>query len=304
MTEENTKPNKIRHLVLSGGGGTGIAYYGALRESHKDGFWNINEIKSIHGISCGAIFAFLMSMLKHIDWNHYDDYCIKRPWETVFGFSPDKLIKAYTNVGICDRETVEMIVGPVLKASDLSLNINLQEFFEFTGIETHYYTTNLTKYQLVDLSHKTHPEWTVVDCIYSSCALPLLFKPNRINGEIYVDGGFLCNYPLQQCMEQVDNADEIFGMNKIHDPNIEPLTDYENITSFLLDILSKTVSKLIPPPPKSKYTMEFVDTVTSVWEVYEALKTKESRAAKIDQGAKEWQKYKRLVGICQFRSEE
>jgi len=291
---------KIRHLVLSGGGGTGIAYYGALRESHKDGFWNINDIQSIHGVSCGAIFAFLMSMIKHIDWDAYDDYCIKRPWETVFGFSPDRLLKAYTNVGICGRETVELVVAPVLRSVDLSLNVTLREFYEFTGIETHYYTTNLNTYTLVDLSYKTHPEWTVVDCIYSSCALPLLFRPNRVGGEVYVDGGFLCNYPLQQCIDQVENPDEIFGMNKIHAPDVsdEPKIEYENITNYLLDIIAKTVDKLILKPPSSKYTMEFVDTVTSVWEVYEALKTKESRAKKINQGAVEWQKYKKVIGFA------
>lgn len=356
---------KIKHIVLSGGGGTGFAYYGALRESHKDGFWNINEIETMHGVSCGSLFILVMAMLKHISWDDYDDYLIKRPWETVCGFSPDKLLNAYSNVGICGRETVEIMIAPILRAGDISLNITLQELYNFTNIDLHFYTTNLDTYKLVDLSYKTHPDWTVVDAIYCSCALPLLFRPNRINGEVYVDGGFLCNYPLQQCINQIENPDEIFGLNKtVHNktkmntetelasfstisteaqsfqyftsgnetndllephkcntvsegskekqlPSTysptrrgsnrsstnEPLNpsrteEYKNITDYLLDIIAKTVKKLVIEPTPTKYTMDIYDTKTSVWELYEVLKTKETRAAKIQYGVQKWQEYK------------
>jgi predicted acylesterase/phospholipase RssA len=308
MTEnkdEHSNP-KIRHLVLSGGGGTGLAYYGVLRESHKEGFWNINEIQTMHGISCGSVFIFLMSMLNHIKWEDYDDYCIKRPWDSVFGFSPDKLINAYNNIGICGRETIEMIMSPILGAVDLPLNITMQQFYDFTGIEVHYYATNLDKYTLVDISYKTHPEWELVDAIYSSCALPFLFKPNRINGEIYVDGGFLCNYPLQQCISQVENPDEIFGINKTrikNDPSLVPEPDskktpeYGNIIDYLLDIIAKTIKKLIIEKTKSKYTMEIPDDVASAWQLYETVKTKESRANKIQYGVDSWKEYKNTIGF-------
>jgi len=321
--DSETSQHKIRHLVLSGGGGTGFAYYGILRESHKDGFWNIDDIETMHGVSCGAIFTFLMAMLKHIGWDDYNDYCIKRPWEKVCGFSADKLLNAYSNVGICGRETIEMVVAPVLSAVDLSLNITMQEFYDFTGIEVHYYTTNLDTYKLVDVSYKTHPQWKLVDAIYSSCALPLLFRPNSVDGSTYIDGGFLCNYPLQYCMDQVENPDEIFGMNKIGIPSsssakdlgikstiredAQPETEkepeknktkeYGNIIDYLLDIIEKTVKKLVVERASSKYTMEIRDTITSAWEVYEAVKTRETRTAKIQYGADMWQEYKKKIGF-------
>jgi NADH dehydrogenase FAD-containing subunit len=33
--------NKIKHIVVSGGGVTGFSYYGILRESAKQQLWNI-----------------------------------------------------------------------------------------------------------------------------------------------------------------------------------------------------------------------------------------------------------------------
>ena len=312
MTESSkTQPNKIKHIVLSGGGGTGFAYYGALRESNKDGFWDINNIQTMHGISCGSIFIFILSLLRHISWEDYDDYCIKRPWETVFGFSPDKILKAYNNVGICGKETIELVIAPVLSAVDLPLNITMLTFYEFTGIEIHFYSTNLEMYKLVDISHKTHPDWTLVDAIYSSCALPLLFRPNRVNGEIYVDGGFICNFPLEQCIEQVENPDEIFGINK-HGivkesgklTGDEPKKEYDNIIDYLLDIISHISKNLTVKPVNSKYTMVISDTITSAWEVYEVVKTHESRAAKIHYGVDMWNEYKTHIGFFANRIDE
>jgi predicted acylesterase/phospholipase RssA len=296
-------PRKIKHIVLSGGGGTGFAYYGALRDSNKDGFWNIDDIQTMHGVSCGAIFLFIVAMTKHIPWKDFDDYLIKRPWETVFGFSPDRIIGAYSNVGICNREAIEMVLSPILRAADLPLNITMQQFYDFTSIEVHLYTTNLNTYTLVDISYKTHPEWELVDAIYSSCALPLLFRPPFINGEVYVDGGLLCNYPLQQCIEQVEHPDEIFGINKIGLVNGELVEDtektaeYANIVDYLLDIIAKTAKQLIFKPINSKYTLDIKDTVTSAWEVYGVVKTRESREAKIQYGADYWKTYKVQIGF-------
>ena len=310
---DNDNPNpmhKIKHIVLSGGGGTGFAYYGALRESHKDGFWNINDIQTMHGISCGTIIIFILVMVKYISWEDFDIFLTNRPWETVFGFSPDKLLKAYSNVGICDKETIKNVFSPILGAVDLSLNITMSEFYNFSGIEFHCYTTNLDTYKLVDISYKTHPDWELLDAIYSSCALPLLFRPNRIDDKIYIDGGFLCNYPLQQCIDQIENPDEIFGINKTtiveksnssEDINIsnkpEKSTEYENIIDYLLDIIAKIGKKLILEKTKSKYTMEIKDITTSAWEVYETIKTKETRSAKIQYGVESWKDYRNKIGF-------
>jgi len=296
MTEESTK---IKHLVISGGGGTGFAYYSVLRESHKDGFWNIDDIETIHGVSVGTFFAFCMAVLKHVGWDAYDDYIVKRPWENEI--SAAKLFNAYNNVGICGKEFVENFFSPILKSIDLPLNITLLGLYEFTGIETHYYTTNLDSYEYVDLSHKTHPNWTLVDAVYSSCAIPVFFRPNRIDGTVYVDGGFLCNYPLEKCIAIADNPDEIFGINKVgiitNAENETTTPEYGNIVDYLLDIITKTVNKITLENTKSKYTMEIADSVTTAWEIYNAIKSKESRIAGIQHGVKSWNEFKTQIGF-------
>ena len=292
---------KIRHLVLSGGGGIIFAYYGAMRESSKAGFWNINEIQTIHGVSCGAILAAILATTKHIHWDDYDDFFIKRPWETVLDFSPKKLFNAYANTGICGKESMQNVFSPLLNAIDLPLDVTLQQFAEFVGIDVHFYATNFNTYELVDLSAKTHPEWTLIDAVYSSCALPFLFQPNIVDGVCYIDGGMLCNYPVNQCLHLVEDPDEIFGMNKIisvkSEPDTATATTYTNLMEYVFDIVAKTARKIRIPSVQIKHTLEFLDELTTAWEVYNALKDRESRTAKVQKGVDIWTNYAATLGI-------
>jgi len=316
-----TEPPKIKHLVISGGGGTGLAYYSILRESNKDGFWNIDDIDTVHGVSAGSYLVFFIAVLKHIGWDAYDDYIIKRPWEQLF--TTKNIFNAYNNVGIFGREIIENIFSPILKAADLSLNITLQELYDFTGIELHYYTTNLDTYEYVDLSHKTHPDLSLIDAAYCSSAVPVLFRPNRMNGEVYVDGAFLCNYPIQQCINLVKNCDEIFGIkkkstkSKTKRPPFDSLSkeitgsdkeypeqksEYSNIIDYLLDIIAKTAKKMAIENTESKYTMYIEDKTTNVWEIYNTIKSKESRLAKMNYGIDTWNQYKKQIQFIPLNS--
>lgn len=291
---QQPKPKKIKHIVLSGGGGTGFAYYGVLRESYKDGFWNIGDIETIHGVSCGAFLSVFISLLKHIGWDDYDDFCVKRPWENVMDFSPEKLLNAYSNVGICDRNSIKNIILPLLSAVDLSPEVTLQDFYEFSKIETHFYTTNFNTYELADISYKTHPSWALIDALYSSCALPILFKPNVVDGVRYVDGGFLCNYPLNECLKIAEDPDEVFGMNKIDPPTkVEGVVEYRNLIDYITDIIVKTMEKLSVGPTKIRNTVDFVDEDSdALRSVYNVIRSRETRLAKVQEGVDRWSQFK------------
>ena len=296
----NPEKKTIKHIVLSGGGGAGFAYYGALRESHKDGFWNIDDIQTMHGVSCGAIFVAFLTILKQIGWDDYDDFCIKRPWESVLDFSAEKLLNAYSNVGICDRDSVKNVFLPLLNAVDLPIEVTLQDFYEFSKIEAHFYATNFNTYELVDISYKTHPDWALIDAIYSSCALPILFKPNVVDGVRYVDGGFLCSYPLNECLKIAGDADEVFGMNKIDPPSKTQHTkekkeaqEYGNLIEYIADIVVKTMEKLSSGPAKIRNTIDFFDEDSdALRSIYNVIRTKETRAAKVQEGVDYWIRFK------------
>lgn len=291
---------KIKHIVMSGGGGIGLAWYGILRESCKAGFWKMRDIETMHSTSAGSIIMMSLPIIETIGWDSYDDFLIKRPWEKVFELTADRVLKSYANIGLFDRETMEIAIQPLFSSVDLSLNATLQEFYEFSGVEMHWYSTNLDDYCLEDISYKTHPTWTVIDATYCSAAMPIMFRPGNVNGVSYFDGGAFCNYPLMRCVPLVENTDEIFGICKNAEYKTRGYTkqsDYGNLLDYLSDLVLKTIDylgeeELIP----IKHMICVQDENTSVGEVVDAFKTTESRSAKIKIGVEAWIEFSTRMG--------
>ena len=53
-------------------------------------------------------------------------------------------------------------------------------------------------------------EGSIVDCVAASCSIPIVFKPVRINGVTYVDGGVLANLPAWALR---DSCKYVIGIN-------------------------------------------------------------------------------------------
>jgi len=87
----------IKHIVIPGGGPTGIQAIGALQHLEENGFWNINNIETIYSTSAGAIIAILLCL--KFDWETINDYIIKRPWDEVFKLGVNQIFEAYSKKG-------------------------------------------------------------------------------------------------------------------------------------------------------------------------------------------------------------
>jgi predicted acylesterase/phospholipase RssA len=75
-------------------------------------------------------------------------------------------------------------------------------------------TTEANTYTNVDISYLTHPDWRVIDAVYCSCAVPIVFSPIIRDDECYIDGDARISYPIHKCIARAENPDEIFGLKK------------------------------------------------------------------------------------------
>ena len=208
---ENNKETQIKHIVCSGGGLIGYSFYGIIRETHKKGLWKLEDIESMYGTSVGSIFVVLMSL--NYDWETMDSFLIRRPWQNVFKFNMYSVLESFTKRGIFDIQTIKDMLSPAFLGKDVPMNITMKEFYELTKIEIHIFVTELTSFEMVDISYKTHPDWKVVDAVYCSSSVPIIFSPHLVEDKCYCDGGLIINYPINVCLENGANPDEILGLN-------------------------------------------------------------------------------------------
>jgi predicted acylesterase/phospholipase RssA len=310
MSEQ--EPRKIRHLVLSGGGEIGICFFGALKTSNQEGFWRIEDIKTIYATSAGSLFGTVVALTPSVPWEMLDVFFEKRPWEQVFDVNVNCVLSSVANCGILGRRTASEFLSPVLRAADLSIDVTMREFFDATGIEMHYMATNLDAFELVDISYKSHPNWKVVEAVYASCALPIMFQPIRIEGVLYADGAIFCNFPIKQCLAQADHPDEILAFQKVDlekqataeatdaakagiNENLDAVPDPQNLLTYLGNILTKllySVSREKDHGSLIRHVVRFPSNCTNAFDIYRTASDNDYRLHLRQLGIDKWNEFK------------
>lgn len=228
----------IKHIVLSGGGPSGFVAYGALKELHKRGFWDLGEINSIYGTSIGALIGLVVSL--DIEWHILDNYLIKRPWKKLLSITPEKVVNCMQNKGMFGVEVAEAVLTPLLEAKGLTCETTLKDLYEKNSIDFVAFATNLNTDRLesVALSHKTFPDLKIVTAIAMSIAIPMIFQPVFYNGGCYIDGAALTNLPVDECIrDQKCNINELLVVNILwdddNDSTIDPITSFSKYVGIL-----------------------------------------------------------------------
>jgi len=235
----------IKHLVISGGGPMGLRYLGVLQTLHNKNFWNIDDIESIYSTSIGTFIATFFC-LKY-DYETLNTYIFDRPWYESIKLTPKQLFESYYNKGLFDRKIIEIVFNPLFKAKDLNINITLQDFYNYSNIDLHIFSFDVNSFKTVEFSHSTHPNIELIDAITMSSSLPGLFVPYLRDGCCYIDGGVLCNYPINECIRDHPNEEECLGVNVCYVPSNEKSTMNSIIdeNSSLLDyIISISVNSM------------------------------------------------------------
>jgi len=292
IENKNTEKRHIKHLVISGGGVTGFSAYGVLRESNKAGFWNIENIESIYGTSIGAVLAILLA-LKY-SWEDLDDFFLKRPWQNVFKIDIHDAFLAYEKRGIYDKKIIEEFLLAPLLGKDFDQHTTLGEFYEKTGISIYMNSVNLNNYSSVLISHITHSEWTVIDAVYCSACLPIMIAPFIKDGNCYIDGGAIVNYPLEFCIQNGAKHDEIFGITLAKvDQSINIVTEQSTLFDYMSILLSKIYEHACHDHVQNyniKYEIALENAVVSIYDMISCMSSMEQRHLFITKGVMTWEK--------------
>lgn len=202
MTSSNPKPYRIG-IALSGGGAKGFAHVGALKALEESGI----KPDVIAGVSAGAVVAALYSA----------------------GVTPEKMMKLFTDVKF--RDFCEFTVkGGGFFRIDKFRTFLKQAIGKYEDIADLPVPLYIGATDLDNGVAAVFDKGKIVDAVAASCSIPIIFRPVKIDGVRYVDGGVLRNMPSWILR---DKCECLIGLN------CSPLADYK-VKDNVKDIALRT----------------------------------------------------------------
>ena len=252
-------------LVLSGGGAKGFAHIGVLKVIDSLGV----KVDYVAGTSMGAIIGGL-----------YASGYTGKELDSIFKeINFDKLINDHlprSSKGIRERENSEKY-GLTLPFNDFKfqlpsalskghniyyllskLTYHVKEINDFKKLPIPFFciATNVEKGEQVILDKGNLPQ-----AILASGALPSLFQPIKINGDLLIDGGVINNYPVDEMRAKgidfiigVDVQDDLQKRDKLQSaPDV--LLQISNYNTIKAMEVKKGLTDIYIKPDIKDYTL-------------------------------------------------
>ena len=281
--------DKIKHIVLTGGGSSGFTIIGVFNILLKQKYFNFDNIKTIYASSSGGIAAIVLLLGYDID--EIEKYFINKPWDKYIKFDPSIFTNLITNKGLISSEYfMNIVFESLLAGKNLDNNITLEEFYEYNNKELHLTTVNINNnFERVNLSYKTHPKLKLLTAIQMTMAIPFVFTPVFYEKGCYVDGGIIDNYPISLCIQETKcKYDEILGIKKnidnITESNELKISTETNIIDVFMKYKNYISSTIQQNVDNIKYEINIYGNEAGLNDVYDCMKNKEIRKKLIEDG--------------------
>jgi NTE family protein len=171
-------------LVLSGGGSLGAAQVGALRPFYRAGF----RPAAIVGTSVGAINGAFLAENDEPEFDRLRDAWLSIGAREIFSLNPFRVVRNFLRLRSClfDSRRLQGLLQTHLPDDD------------FAALRVPFYATatNLTQ-GVKAVFHEGH----LYQAILASAAIPGLFCPVEIDGQLYVDGGVVAGLDLETAVQ-------------------------------------------------------------------------------------------------------
>jgi len=235
-----------RNLVFEGGGVKGIAYVGALGELESRGM--LEDVERVAGTSAGSIVATLLAL----------DYSVSEMWEILWSLEFRDFLddsrgvvrdtgRLLSDFGWYKGDFFRAWMAELIGRKTGNPEITFEELEALRG--EHGYCVlyvigaNLSTGRSEVFSATHSRRWSVADAVRISMSIPLFFAAERgAEGQVYVDGGLLQNYPVALFDESGSRNDKTLGLRLDSREKIEEFEGAAPETRRIDDIFEFTVA--------------------------------------------------------------
>ena len=186
----------IDTLILCGGGPVGLVQFGILKKFLEKKEIVYEKIKNIYSTSIGSVIGLIFIL--NNDYNDITNYFINRPYNKLYDFNLNNFLNIIKNKGLINSDFIKTFLKSIILASPLDVdeNCTFLQLYNKTNIYFNVNSTCLNDFEVKMFNYLNTPEIKVLDAIYTSCSIPILFIPLSIDNNIYLDGGFISNCPI------------------------------------------------------------------------------------------------------------
>ena len=237
----------IKYLVLSSGAYDFFKQIAVIYFLIEKKYLTLQNIEKVYGVSSGALLGLLISL--NIDFSIIYEYFIERPWHKVFKFDTETLFMSYNQSGLFNFDQCKESFKPLFKKAGLKIDITFKELYDYSKKDLVVYATNCNTFEKQTFSYKHTPNAKVLDAVYMSSTLPLLFSPIKFNNALHIDGGFHDRLPMKSFLQDNSGVDlsEILGI-EIFVTQEQTNVEKTNMSLFLYTIITRLVEKYIYKP--------------------------------------------------------
>lgn len=212
-------------LVLSGGGVKGVGMLGAVDTLRSAGL--LTNVRTVVGTSAGALIGALVATRQDF----------KETLELIagHGYTPDFDFDRFgKEFGLDSGRCITSLSRTLLKASGLTFADVRSKY----GVTLIVCVTNVTRRRAEYLGPDTHPDMPIELAIRMSCSVPLYFSAVRHDGDWYVDGSIVDNFP---CDWAVNNgAKQVLGV--CSRPVRTPIKSFEAFVTAIVESAASSQS--------------------------------------------------------------
>lgn len=242
-----------KNLVMEGGGVRGLAYSGALEVLEENGI--IQNIDNVAGSSAGSIAGLVVSLGYSA---HEIDSVLQSLKIGEFNdgkFFVGRIRRIKNEYGMYKSDAFEAWLAHLIEFKTGNANLTFNDLhrmhLENNNFKDLYCTgTNISQQRLEIFSWKTWPEMKLKTAVLISSSIPFYFTPVSIDSlgnevslkdtmakyDLYVDGGMLCNYPINIFDSCENGNDPLTCKNVIYNPQTlglklergEQIKEFEN----------------------------------------------------------------------------
>lgn len=237
-------------LICSGGAAKGVSYIGVFKKLEEiikerklaESDCNFNKelcsipiinINTICAVSVGSIFALIY--LLGYTYIEMLEEVLKTNFDTLKNI---KIMNFVNKYGLDSGDLITKWLESLMKKKNIDADITFNDFFKKTEVDFQVMATNLNKYCYKKFNYINTPNVKIIDAIRMSISIPFIFTTNEYEGDLYVDGSIIDNYPIRLFE---NNLDKVLGFKLVSNGEMdEHLIDekIDDIESFIYHVLS------------------------------------------------------------------